>query len=123
MTIEGCGHSQWKIYAETEAGWQYVTVTRTTSSQRSGRCNRYVLSAGGQAEREFAYSEPDNCSLSGFQVVSMKNDWKVIVQGEGPSDFFHLLSLAHLIEVALEEIVEERADHGDCREAAERLPV
>lgn len=36
------------------------------------------------AEREFAYSEPDNYSLNaaakyGFQVVSMKHDWKVIV--------------------------------------------
>jgi phosphoserine phosphatase len=37
------------------------------------------------AEREFAYSEPDNFSLTaaqkyGFQVVSIRRDWKVVVR-------------------------------------------
>lgn len=35
------------------------------------------------AEREFAYAEPDNASLqasaeNGWTVVSMKEDWKII---------------------------------------------
>jgi phosphoglycolate phosphatase-like HAD superfamily hydrolase len=38
------------------------------------------------AEREFAYAEPDNFSLNaaskyGFQVVSIKRDWKTVVDG------------------------------------------
>jgi phosphoglycolate phosphatase-like HAD superfamily hydrolase len=39
------------------------------------------------AEREFAYQEPDDFSLKaareyGFQVVSIKRDWKTIVEGK-----------------------------------------
>jgi hypothetical protein len=37
------------------------------------------------AEREFSYQEPDNYSLDaakkyGFHVVSMKDDWKILIQ-------------------------------------------
>lgn len=43
-----------------------------------------ILINHDDAEREFAYAEPDGYSLAaaakyGFQVVSIKNDWKVIV--------------------------------------------
>lgn len=38
------------------------------------------------AEREFAYSERDGATLAaaragGFQVVSMKRDWRVVFRG------------------------------------------
>jgi hypothetical protein len=45
--------------------------------------NKRMLIDHDDGDREFAYQEPDNASLNaaqanGWQVVSIKNDWKVI---------------------------------------------
>ncbi|WP_438748315.1 HAD family hydrolase [Pararhizobium sp. O133] len=53
------------------------------SKDRNGPSFQLLINHDDDA-REFAYSEPDNYSLDaaksyGFQVVSMKSDWKVVV--------------------------------------------
>jgi hypothetical protein len=45
--------------------------------------NKRMLIDHDDGDREFTYQEPDHASLSaaqanGWQIVSIKNDWKVI---------------------------------------------
>ena len=60
----------------------FFTVTRTISSTNLLHLNEIMLNHD-DANREFAYTEKDNASLkaskqNGWNVVSMKDDWKKI---------------------------------------------